>query len=203
MKTWLTADWHLGENRFELMGRPFTTVSQHIETIRGNHNAVVAPDDEVIVIGDVCYQKTPEFLSTVASFNGKKTLIRGNHDKVFTDEQLKPYFHTIIADGGGYYQQFGDIPCYITHYPTEGVADAFNLVGHIHAAWKYQLNMLNVGVDVNHFRPVNADTLRFHLDAITKYYDKDVWVAYDERNAKYKSLRGKAGTYFRPVPQTA
>jgi hypothetical protein len=36
-------------------------------------------------------------------FNGKKTLVRGNHDRVFSDDDLKPYFHTIIPDGGGFY----------------------------------------------------------------------------------------------------
>lgn len=197
MKTWFTADWHLGEDRFELMGRPFTCRNQHIETLIQNHNAMVAPDDEVIVLGDVCYQKAPEFLPLVAKFNGHKTLIRGNHDRVFTDEQLEPYFRKIYPDGGGYYHQFGNLMCYITHYPTEGVSDVFNLVGHVHSIFKYQLNMLNVGVDVHHFKPVCSDTLPFHLNAISNFYDEDAWVAYNPINEKYKGIRGKSGTYFR------
>lgn len=200
MKTWLTADWHLGEDRMELMGRPFASVDDHINTILNNHNAVVAPEDTVIMLGDVCYQKAPQYLPLVAKFNGRKLLIRGNHDRVFRDDELRPYFDQVIGDGGGYYQTLGGVTCYLTHYPTEGVKDAFNIVGHIHAAWKYQLNMLNVGVDVHHFRPVDSEKVRFHLDAVTKYYDNDVWVAYDERNASYRGKRGKAGTYFRPVP---
>lgn len=202
MKTWLTADWHLGEDRFELMGRPFTSRDEHIDTLIKNHNALVSPEDTVIVVGDVCYQKTPEFLPLVAKFNGKKILIRGNHDKVFTDEQLKPYFSTIYAEGEGIpllaFDGEQKILCYVTHYPTEGVADAFNLVGHIHGAWKYQLNMFNVGVDVNNFRPVDRDRIAFHFNAITKFYDRDVWVAYDQINADFQGKRGKQNTYFRP-----
>ncbi len=198
MKTWLTADWHLGEDRFELMGRPFKTQNEHVETLIASHNALVAPDDLVYVVGDVCYQKTPEYLASVGGFNGKKILIRGNHDKVLTDEQLGVYFDTIVEEGKGVEIDVDGIPCYITHYPTEGRFDRFNLVGHIHAAWKYQLNMFNVGVDVNHFRPVLLDRIRFHFDAVCKFYDRDVWVAYDDINSDHVGLRGKPNTYFRP-----
>lgn len=199
MKTWLSADYHFGESRFDLMGRPFKTVDEHNDAIINNHNAVVSPEDEVIVIGDVCYQKAPEYLPLVKRLNGRKILIRGNHDRVFSDILLKMYFYDVIDDGAGYYHTFNDVKCYITHYPTEGVVDAFNLVGHIHGAWKYQLNMLNVGVDVNHFRPVDSATIPFHKDAICKYYDNDVWVAYNMINAAFKGKRGKAGSYFRPL----
>ena len=88
MATWLTADWHLGEDRFDLMGRPFQTVDQMIGTLVANHNTLVAKDDTVYMVGDVCYQKKPEFLDRVALFNGKKTLIRGNHDRPITDAQF-------------------------------------------------------------------------------------------------------------------
>lgn len=196
MKTWLTADYHLGENRMELIGRPFNGTGHMIDELVANHNYLVRPEDEVIVLGDVCYQKAPEYLYHIKRFNGKKILIRGNHDRVFTDEQLSSYFDKIIGDGGGFYIQLKGIPCYLTHYPTEGQSNAFNLVGHVHSAWKYQLNMLNVGVDVHHFFPVDSDTIPFHLDAITKYYDEDVWVAYNSINMDYRGKRGKSGTYF-------
>lgn len=199
MKTYLTADWHLGEDRMSIMGRPFASAKDMVEYLRIIHNAIVNPEDEVIVVGDVCYQKAPEWLEKVALFNGRKTLIRGNHDKVFTDEQLKPYFEHVIPDGMGLFREFGGLQCYVTHYPTEGRADMFNIVGHVHAAWKYQLNMFNVGVDTNHFRPVDIETVPKHFEAICKFYDKDVWVAYNDINAAYVSQRGKAGTYFRPT----
>lgn len=198
MKTWLTADWHLGEDRMGIMARPFTWPQDMIDCLVAEHNTFVKPEDEVIVVGDVCYQKAPQYLSQVTRFNGHKILIRGNHDRVFTDEQLRPYFETIVGDGGGFYQQIGAIPCYLTHYPTEGVVNAFNLVGHIHSAWKYQLNMFNVGVDVNHFRPVDIETIPDHFKAVCEFYDEDVWVAYNHKNASYSGKRGKMGTYFRP-----
>ena len=195
-KTWLVSDWHLGEDRFELMGRPFTTQREMIETLVENHNKLVAPDDRVLMLGDVCYQKTPEFLSEVARFNGKKTLVRGNHDRVFEDDDFAPYFEEIIEEGGGINEVFGGIECYLTHYPTRGIKERFNLVGHIHAAWKYQLNMLNIGIDTHCYRPVDADRIPFHLTAIKEFYDDDVWVAYKEMNSQFLGIRGKQSSYF-------
>ena len=198
-KTWFTADWHLGEDRFEIMGRPdFSTREQMIDLIVNEHNARVAPDDIVYMNGDVCYQKAPEYLNHVSRFNGDLRLIRGNHDRVFTDEQLAPYFTQIIPEGEGVELDIEGIPCYITHYPTLARQDRFNLTGHIHSAWKYQLNMLNVGVDVHFFRPVAASSIPFHLKAITEFYDMDVWVAYEETNASYRETRGKKSQYFTP-----
>lgn len=197
MNTWYTADWHLGENRFEIMQRPFTDQMEMIDVLVANHNKVVAPEDRVIMVGDVVYQKTPEFLTHVARFNGHKTLYRGNHDVVFTDEQLKPYFDTIISEGAGEEHLIEGIPCWITHYPTRGRKDLFNIVGHIHSAWKYQLNMFNVGVDVNHYRPVNGKQIKFAYDAVCQFYDDDVWVAYQQANQEYVGKRGKSGSYFK------
>ncbi len=199
MTRWITADWHLGEDRMQIMQRPFVNTVEMIDTLRERHNALVSKDDEVYVVGDAVYQKVPHYLSIISRFNGKKILIRGNHDRVFTDEQLKPYFVDVIDEGEGIYLDVGGIPCYLTHYPSTARKDAFNLVGHIHGAWKYQLNMLNVGVDANHFTPHNLDeAVPFYYKAVSEFYDDDVWSAYQEVNSQYVAIRGKKGVYFTP-----
>ncbi len=197
-KTWLTADWHLGEDRFEIMQRPFDTAEAHFERIMWEHNWRVGGTDLVYVVGDACYQKAPQFLEKVNRLNGRKILLRGNHDRVFTDEQLAPYFEKIIPEGESLQLEVQGIPCSLNHYPSLADPDRFNLVGHIHGAWKFQLNALNVGVDVHHFRPVNLDQIPFYLKAISEYYDDDVWSAYLPANAKYVGQRGKKGNYFTP-----
>lgn len=197
MKKWITADWHLGDDRMDILGRPFGDISHMFEVLVNNHNMFVAPGDEVIIVGDVCRNiVAKKFISLINEFNGKKTLIRGNHDSLLSDEELAPFFERIIPDGEGIEINIEGIPCYATHYPTTGRRDCFNLVGHIHAVWKYQLNMFNIGIDANHFEPVNLDKIPFHLRAITEFYDEDVWAAYHEINSKYRSKRGKKGTYF-------
>ncbi len=196
MNHFITADWHLGEDRFKLMGRPFTTAQEMVDHLVAKHNAMVTPEDTVWVNGDAVYQKAPSLLAEVARFNGKKVLFRGNHDKVFTDEQLKPYFDEIVPEADGKVLEIDGLKCWVTHYPTEGKPDMFNLVGHIHAAWKFQLNMLNVGVDVHHFQPVNVLDVPGHLTAISKFYDRDVWVAYEDANARFKDERGAKTRYY-------
>jgi hypothetical protein len=63
--------------------------------------------------------------------------------------------------------------------------------------------MLNVGIDVHHFRPVNSNTIGFHFKAVCEFYDEDVWVAYNHINAEYLGIRGKKGRYFNPPIKTS
>jgi calcineurin-like phosphoesterase family protein len=197
MKRWITADWHLGEDRMAIMQRPFKDQREMIEVLVERHNAIVAPDDLVYMVGDVCYQKYPEFLGEVDRFNGKKIVFRGNHDRVFTDDQLLKHFQEVVPEGQGMELDVAGIKCNVTHYPSRAVHDMFNLVGHIHGAWKYQLNSVNVGVDANHFVPHNLDeAIPFFLKAISEFYDEDVWAAYNAANSPYVGIRGKKGVYF-------
>lgn len=204
MKLFVVADWHLCEDRMKIMGRPFGDGVECVEIMIANHNSIVSPDDRVLVLGDVLYQKANPhiWLPSIARFNGRKELVRGNHDRSISNDDFAPYFDTIHKEGSGIYLDAQGIECYCTHYPTCGVEDAFNLVGHIHSAWKVQLNMLNVGVDVHHFYPVNLADIAFFHKAITDYYDDDVWSAYDEKNSCWIGLRGKKGSYFNKSDET-
>jgi len=196
MDTWLTADWHCGEDRFKLMGRPFTSPQQMIDTLVENHNKLVAPDAHVYMLGDVCASQHPEYLDQVSRFNGTKVLLRGNHDRGISDKEFSPYFQEIIPEGEGIYIEFGGIDCYLTHYPTCGKKDCFNLVGHVHNAWRIQLNMLNVGVDANHFIPVNTKVIPRHIESLGNFYDLDAFVCYDDINTSHWATRGKKEKYF-------
>lgn len=197
MKRWITADWHLGEDRMAMIRRPFSNQKEMIDTLILNHNRLVSPEDTVYVLGDVCYQKALEFLPEVNRFNGKKILLRGNHDRLLTDEQLHPYFQEIVPEGTGLNLTVGNIDCFLVHYPSCASPNKFNLVGHIHDVWKCQLNMLNVGVDCNHFMPHNLDeAVPFFLKVVTEFFDDDVWSAYNPANQDYFNKRGRKGSYY-------
>lgn len=129
--------------------------------------------------------------------SGRKILLRGNHDRVFTDEELLEYFDKVYPEGVGVEIEIFGNKYLLNHYPTLGVQNVFNLVGHVHSAWRVQLNMINVSVDANHFRPLNAKEIEFYRKAIFDMYDEDVWVAYNNSNAYHNGKRGKARTYFR------
>ncbi len=180
------------------MGRPFQSPGEMFAVIQKNFNNLIAPKDKLIIVGDLCYQKSPQWLEYISQINGEKTLIRGNHDAVFTDEQFKEVgVRVVAAEGDGIELGVGGVDCFAVHYPTRGKTDRFNLVGHIHGAWRYQLNAFNVGIDVNHFRPVDFDTIPFHFNAVSKFYDADVWASYHMSNMCFIGKRGKPDGYFK------
>lgn len=193
---YFTADFHFGEERLEIMQRPFSSTEEMHKEIIKNFSEILTEDDELYILGDVCNKNHPETLGLLDNIPGKKILIRGNHDAEITDEEFAKYFDKIITEGEGILLKCDGIDCYATHYPTRGLPQYFNLVGHIHSAWKVQLNMLNVGVDVNHWGPVPENRIKFLFETITDFYDEDVWVAYNEINQKYEGKRGKEGRYF-------
>jgi calcineurin-like phosphoesterase family protein len=136
-------------------------------------------------------------LPQVEKFNGKKILFKGNHDRVFSNEDLKPYFMNIYEEGEGMILIIDGIQCYIQHYPTESRKDCFNLVGHIHSAWKVQINAFNIGVDANHYRPHDIfKAVPFTHRAISEFYDQDVWVANHESQRDWYETRGKKSRYL-------
>lgn len=202
---YFTADTHFGDERLGLMGRQYCvnnkgdtckTAADFAEFMLHNMNSVgIKKSDYLFFNGDVCY--TPEFLPYLAKLpNCKRCLIRGNHDRQFDDSTMGKYFDSIIDEGKGVELLISDIRCYVTHYPTQARTHQFNLVGHIHGVWKVQLNMLNVGIDVHGFHPIDEERVRFYFEAIKKFYDEDVWVGYKDVNSEYLGVRGKKGRYF-------
>ncbi len=198
-KTWITADWHIGEKDQRIRQRPFIDALDAMRHMINAHNTLVKPTDKVIVVGDAVY-KEKGWLPMVKDFHGIKTLIRGNHDAIFTDEELKPYFETIIPENSGLEMMIPcgiNLPVYITHYPSQSCGNRFNLVAHVHAAWKVQLNMLNVGVDTNHFRPMNLfEDIPFYYNAICNHYDRDIFAAYSVSNRMWFNERGVKSDYM-------
>ena len=59
-------------------GLGVTTVEEMDEAIKDRWNAIVGKNDEIIVIGDVCFNNHAGYLNAL---NGKKTLVMGSHDK--------------------------------------------------------------------------------------------------------------------------
>jgi calcineurin-like phosphoesterase family protein len=195
MSAFFTADWHLGAPDMWLMGRPFSDHKEMADRLIREHNAVVDPGDTVFMLGDALHTGADRLAPVIDAFNGNLVLFRGNHDTL-PDKVLRRHFVEVVAEGDGMDLVVDGLDCWLTHYPTRGRADRFNLVGHIHDRWKVQKNMVNVGVDVHHFQPVPADRIGFYFRAICDFYDEDVWVADHLANAAHAD-RGAAGTYFK------
>jgi len=80
--TWVTSDIHFGHaNCIDFCNRPFANVDEFKEKFIADWNSLVRPKDLCIFVGDIFfYHSKNQMKETLARMNGKKVLVRGNHD---------------------------------------------------------------------------------------------------------------------------
>lgn len=95
---WFIGDTHFGHRNilsFEEGGHPlrdFSSIEEHDMKIIANWNSVVKPHDKIYHLGDVAFNK--KCMDYFKILNGKKRLIRGNHD-LFKDHLYTEHFQQI------------------------------------------------------------------------------------------------------------
>lgn len=168
---YFTSDWHLGDDRFDIFFRPFDSVEEQDSIILENLLRYVTEEDELFHLGDVLIDKDSSSLLDQIPCK-RKVLILGNYDM---DKQnlLRSYFDEI------YYNlelTVGNTKCFLNHYPINYDPTRFNITGHIHGLWKVRWNMVNVGVDAWHFKPVSEEWIKFQMNGIFNHYDENVFI---------------------------
>jgi calcineurin-like phosphoesterase family protein len=167
---YFTADLHLGHaNIIKHCNRPFESAGEMDEHLITRWNARVRFSDTVYVLGDLIFRSARSPESYLNRLAGKKHLILGNHDKGWVKKtDLSKHFASVerfseISDG-----QHKMTLC---HYPLMSWNNmskgSYMIHGHIHnnrdASYfpllRKTANLLNAGVDVNDFEPVNLDAL--------------------------------------------
>ncbi len=184
---YFTSDTHFGDERLNLYGRDLVckTPEEMDEYIIKRWNETVKPEDTVYHLGDVAM--SADALATVLPFlNGKKILIKGNYDDKIDDEILNEYFDEVYKN---YKLKHENTLFFLNHYPEKGDDMMFNIVGHIHGLWKVQRNMVNVGCDAWHFKPISIDQVMFSKNGIEKYYDINVFAGELDCNTKYTKYK--------------
>ena len=167
------ADTHFGHAKIiDFCNRPFANVEEMDNTLIQNWNSVVRPGDDIYILGDFAFLDANKVHVIVARLNGRKHLIRGNHDRFIKHYAkhaddfvwIKDYaeveingrrfvlFHYPITEWAGYYRNA--IHCY-GHVHNQAVAQ-----GNIEQLEKmpmqyYKLpgRAVNVGADVIGFTP--------------------------------------------------
>jgi len=190
---YFSADFHWGDDRLDLLRRPFTLPQEVVGTILLNFSCIT-PNDTLYLLGDIALDEN--WIKPLRFIKGKKILIPGNYDRLSSDI-YKQYFDEISESKQiEIKNDKGEIlPLNLVHYPTKGIAESFNLCGHIHDVWKVQKNILNVGVDVWHYRPISEERVFFMFNGIKHFFDQDVWCSNHAANTAHQD-RGKAGTYW-------
>lgn len=154
--TFFIADLHFGHaNILQYCQRPFKDVDEMHNALITNWNRVVGPLDKVYVLGDAVIPRRA--LKFYAELNGKKRLIRGNHD-IFKDKDYTPYFERMHA-----YRVFPDFICsHIPLHPASVVRYGVNVHGHLHGNTLNDPRYVCVSVEQPHmnFTPIELEDLR-------------------------------------------
>ena len=165
-----TADQHFGHaNIIKHSARPFSSVEEMDAAFLANWNGVVKPQDTVYILGDLFFRNTVSAEDYLRRLNGKKHLVFGNHDKDWMKKTDLPRFFESVER----MSEINDGAHRITlcHYPmmtwNHIAKGSYMIHGHIHNntdADYFKLirnmpNILNAGVDVNGYYPVNFNTL--------------------------------------------
>ena len=137
-----------GHNKeFVWKARGFTSVEDMNEHIIVAHNALVAPDDDVYVLGDLMLGDSAAGIECVRRLNGKLHLVRGNHD---TDARWEMYIEelpNVIQMQNAIYLKYKKYHFYLSHYPTITSNNDYdkplkqrllNLCGHSHTTNRWQ-----------------------------------------------------------------
>jgi len=101
-RSWVIADTHFGHwgvckfTRSDGVTplRPWDNPTDMDTAIIRNWNELVRPEDRVYILGDLCINR--KAIQTVGRCNGRKVLVKGNHD-IFKLKDYLPFFDDIRA----------------------------------------------------------------------------------------------------------
>lgn len=134
--------------------RPFASAEEMDEVMVERWNAVVRPHDKVYHLGDVVIHR--RFLPILSRLNGKKRLIRGNHD-IFPTKDYLTYFDEIYG-----VRVLPDM--ILSHIPLarDCITERFrvNVHGHLHANTMNDPAYFCVCVEHTNYAPIHIDEVR-------------------------------------------
>jgi calcineurin-like phosphoesterase family protein len=185
-----TSDWHLFHKKIiEYSNRPFRNddgtpdVASMNRAIIDNINAVVGPDDELYLLGDVAFadaNKTRNLMEQIVCWN--IFLIPGNHD---SDEII----NLKRSDGSPMWKAVSPLMdivddgrrLVLCHYKFEVYnkahydepKTAYQFYGHSHGSLPGNDQQIDVGVDCWDFKPVTLKEAQRRMKTLPPYKSKD------------------------------
>ena len=161
------SDLHFGHKRItsfqgvpEALQRKGGDYLENMHIIISNWNSVVTKRDLVWVLGDIAFSQ--EGFDALSELNGRKKMVRGNHDNYFTTEQWLQHFETV--EGLTRYKGYWISHCPMHHQELRGKK---NIHGHLHHnkilqphSEVWDCNYINVCVEWAEHTPVSFDLIK-------------------------------------------
>ncbi len=195
-KRWWTSDLHIGHVNIldycpgrKVLGNDPAEFS---EALVKRWNETVGPDDDVMILGDLCMGKIDESLAVVPRLNGHKKLIPGNHDRCWafaknkTPEKRKEWEQKYRDAGLELWPEqvcvpVGKYTVLLCHFPYRGDSQDQDrylfarptdegrvlVCGHVHDTWAEMDKMINVGLDVRGYKPIDDAELIRLIEKVT------------------------------------
>ena len=186
---YFTSDLHFGhKNIIKYCNRPFETVEEMNETIIKNFNKTVKAGDTCYILGDIMMYDTEETQKCLNRLHGHIYLVRGNHDNMIKDNDLR--FGWVKEYFTFRYNKEKFILC---HYPfvtwNGSEHGSYDLHGHQHNNLVYNmqqrftgLRRFDVGVDANNFTPVSVEEIIAFFQAEVKpRTNREALLAFNKR----------------------
>lgn len=127
--------------------RPWDDYRDMDEALVENWNRVVKPKDKVYHLGDVVINRRA--MLTISRLNGKKILIKGNHDN-FRMAEYAVYFDDIMATHTLEQAILSHVPI----HPSQLDRFNANIHGHLHDVVLNDARYLNVCVEQINYTPI-------------------------------------------------
>lgn len=155
--------------------RPFDNWEECDELMIENWNKVVKPEDKVYFLGDLCFNKNRGDM-IMPRLNGKKCLIRGNHD-LFKLSWYALWFYDIR--GVHNFENF--LMTHVPIHPDSKARFKMNIHGHLHRGLVYKnketkeldLWYRNVCMDANNYELIPYEQIQ-HEFSVYKQQGKIV-----------------------------
>mgnify|MGYP001569192369 CR=1 FL=1 len=173
-KTWFISDTHFGHSKttdgsFKRADgtnlRPFKDADEMDFEMMRRWNERVDHKDRVYHLGDVVIAR--KNLWKLSQLNGRKALVRGNHDVFHTEDYIKIGFDEIYG-----VKVLSDM--ILSHIPLHPrcVTDRFNVNvhGHLHANDMEDGRYLNVSVEHIDYTPITIEEVRARVEEKRKKY---------------------------------
>lgn len=161
---YFTADQHFwNQKQYPVGSRRFETVRERNEFLVRQWNAVVSPDDEVYLLGDISDGDGVRTTEILRQLNGSKYLVIGNHDRYLEDPGFQLTEYKWCRQ---YYELLTmDTKFVLFHFPLEIWSGCRNerihLHGHCHSriAMQKPIRRYEVGVDAHEGKPVSIEEI--------------------------------------------
>ena len=128
---------------------------EHDHLIIDNWNRTVRKKDDIVYhMGDIMMHKSPEEMEIFRQLNGRKYLIRGNHDVMNSGVYLK-YFEEIFGIVSKYDFWLSHCPI----HPSE-LRGRNNVHGHTHLVNIPDHRYLNVSCEQINYTPISLEQVR-------------------------------------------